>query len=322
VNAGSAAALHLGPLGRNGGPTMTVRPLAISQASKAIRVIPDPTAITVGTSHVVLCPAVDQRGYASAAKTACDAGAVQTSGRRPVLTLKDSAVPGSFDAAGQVITYHYQVINTGAGTLTGITVTDRAVPAVSCPAASLAPGARERCTGSRVVTKADLAAGAITDTAAASAATADGVPVSSIQATVKVPEGWPPAVTGILTPRSHQAEGFYLGVRGSTWSLIVTHPGSGTVVFAGTVTLNAGKFGKVTPVDLESDDSLHVHGKTLTFRFTDRGDLDGVRFATTPANTSITFTLTIGGHPATARQLHLGRPPHQARHGSPLTFRR
>jgi hypothetical protein len=303
----------------NGGPTKTIAP---TTGNPAIALIPDPTTITLGSGHVVLCPAVDQRGYASAAKTACDAGAVQTSGRTPGLALKDSAAPGSFNRVGQVITYHYTVANTGAGTLTGITVTDPAVPATSCPAPSLAPGHRETCAGSRTVTKADLAAGTITDTATASAATTDGVPVASNPATVRVPEGWPPAVTGIYRPHPHQAKGYYLGVTGSTWSLTVTHPGSRKVVFTGTITLNAGAFGHVTQVDHESGDRVHVHHTTLMFRFTNNGFLDGVRFTTTPADTTITFTLTINGHPATARQIHLGRPPHQARHPSPLTFRR
>jgi hypothetical protein len=178
------------------------------------------------------------------------------------------------------------------------------------------------CTGSSAVTAADLAAGTITGTATASGATADGVPVASNPATVTVPEGWPPAVTGIYRPRPHQAEGYYLGVTGSTWSLDVTHPGGAKVTFTGTITLNAGAFRHVAQVDHETGDSVHVHRTTLTFRFTNFGFLDGVKFATTPAGTTITFTLTIGGHPATARQIRLGRPPHQARHGSPLTFSR
>jgi hypothetical protein len=148
------------------------------------------------------------------------------------------------------------------------------------------------------------------------------VPVASNSSTVTVHEGWPPVVTGIHRPAAHAAEGFYLGVNGSTWSLIVAHPGTGRVVFAGTVTLNAGAFRNVTPVQLEGDDSVHVSHQILTFRFIDFGDIDGVRFATTIAATSITFTLTIDGHPATARLIYLGGTPTHPRHGSPLTFRR
>jgi hypothetical protein len=75
-------------------------------------------------------------------------------------------------------------------------------------------------------------------------------------------------------------------------------------------------------VNLEHGDSVHVNHKTLTFRFTNDGDIDGIRFATTPADTSITFTLTIGGHPATARQPYLGRASTHPHTGSPLHFLR
>jgi hypothetical protein len=50
---------------------------------------------------------------------------------------------------------------------------------------------------------------------------------------------------------AHTAEGYYLGVKGSTRSLIVTHPGVGKVIFTGTVTLNAGVFRHLTTVKLE-----------------------------------------------------------------------
>ena len=61
----------------NGGPTQTIKP---TTGNPAIGRIPDPATITLGSNKVALCPAVDQRGYPSAAGTKCDAGAVQTSG--------------------------------------------------------------------------------------------------------------------------------------------------------------------------------------------------------------------------------------------------
>jgi predicted outer membrane repeat protein len=83
VNAGSSAALGLGSLADNGGPTQTIMPAA---GSAVIGIIPDPTTITLGSTQVALCPATDQRGYSSASGTACDAGAVQTTGTPPALT--------------------------------------------------------------------------------------------------------------------------------------------------------------------------------------------------------------------------------------------
>jgi uncharacterized repeat protein (TIGR01451 family) len=247
---------------------------------------------------------------------------VQTSGSPTAFTLKDSATPASFNQAGQVITYHYKVTNTGAGTLSGITVTDPAGPGVSCPAATLPPGTGVICTRSYTITSADLAAGKITDTATAAAATTDGVPVASNTATVTVPEGWPPLVSGIFRPAAGAAEGYYLGVTGSTWSLAVTHPGTRPVIFTGAVTLNSGAFSNLTRVHLGPGDSAQVSGKTLTFHITDTGTVKGIRFATSPADAAITFALDIGARPATAGQLYLGGTPTHPGSGSPLTFTR
>ena len=302
----------------NGGPTQTIAP---TTGNPAIALIPDPTTITLG-SQVTLCPALDQRGYPSAASTACDAGAVQTSGSPPALTLTDSAAPGSFNAAGQMITYFYKVSNTGAGTLTGISVTDPAVPGVSCPAASLASGASETCKGSYTTTAADLAAGKITDTATAGGATANGVPVAPSTATVTVPEDWPPAVTGVHQPAAHAAEGYYLGVKGSTWQLLVTHPGTGNVAFTGQVSVPVGTLGHLALINPVTGHQVTLTGKAITFTLPDSGTVTGFQFTTSTTVTSITLTLNIAGHPATASQLFLGGTAAHPAGGSPLTFTR
>jgi hypothetical protein len=304
----------------NGGPTKTIEPTA---GNPAIGLIPDPTLITLGGSSVFLCGAVDQRGYETAAGTSCDAGAVQTAGVPSALTVTTSAAPATFNAAGQVITYSYLVRDTGTGLgVNGITVTDPAVPGVSCPSRVLPGGQSETCTGTYTTTAADLAAGKITDTATVAGYAANGVPVAPSTATVTVPEDWPPAVTGVHQPAAHAAEGYYLGVTNGTWTLAVTHPGTGKLTFAGTITLNAGAFRNLARVNLGTGDSAQVTRKTLTFHVTDNGAVKGIKFATTPANTKITFTLNIGGHPATASQLFLGGKPAHPPSGSPLTFTR
>ena len=57
--------------------------------------------------------------------------------------------------------------NTGATTLSDIAVSDNLIASVSCPDATLAPGADENCTGSYTVTQADVDAGAVNNTAIA-----------------------------------------------------------------------------------------------------------------------------------------------------------
>lgn len=155
LNAGSVDALGLGfaLLGDNGGPTQTVLPQA---SSPVVGLIPANTSVNVGGSPVTLCPATDQRGYASAGG-ACDAGVVQTTGAVG-LTLADSSPAPRYRQAGDVISYNYQVTNTGTTALDGIAIADPAVPGASCPDSTLAPGAAETCTGSYPVTAADVTA--------------------------------------------------------------------------------------------------------------------------------------------------------------------
>jgi hypothetical protein len=306
----------LNALATNGGPTQTIEPIP---GNPAIGLITNPATVTLGSSQVTLCPATDQRGYHATAP--CDAGAVQTTGSPPALSLKDSASPVTFNAAGQVITYSYKVSNTGAGPLSGITVSDPAVPGVSCPAGTLLAGTSETCTGSYTTTSAALAAGKITDTATATAA-AGGVPVTSNTATVTVGKGWPPAVTGSFRPAAGAAEGYYLGAVNNTWTLYVTHPGTTKVSFTGKVTVPAGTLGHLTLINPTTGHQVTITARAITFTVPDSGKVTGFSFTTTAKVPKITFTLNIGGHPATATQVFLGGAPTAASSGSPLTITR
>ena len=75
----------------NGGPTQTIEP---TTGNPAIGLIPDPATVTLGGSKVTLCPATDQRGYASAAGAKCDAGAVQTTGHPAAPVTGLTVTPG------------------------------------------------------------------------------------------------------------------------------------------------------------------------------------------------------------------------------------
>ncbi len=77
----------------------------------------------------------------------------------PELTVKKSSTTAAVTAAGQVVPYSYLVKNTGNVTVTGIGVTDDKVTSVSCPSASLDAGADMTCTGSHMVTQAEMDAG-------------------------------------------------------------------------------------------------------------------------------------------------------------------
>jgi hypothetical protein len=316
VDAGSAAALGLGPLAANGGPTQTIMPL---KGSPVTGIIPGNTLVSLPGGSQWVCPVTDQRGYYTSPPGSCDAGAVQTLGQAPVKLADSSLTPG-FRQAGDQIAYRYRLTNTDNTTLTGITINDPAVPGVACPRSSLAPGKAETCTGSYTVTAADVAAGKVTHTATATATAVSGNVVLSHSSTVTVQALWPVTVTGTYQPPAGAAEGYYLGVSGSTWTLEVAHPATGKVAFTGKITINTGKITGLTPISLGTGDSAHVKGKTLTFGITS-GTVNGFRFTTTQA-TSITCTLNVNGTAATPSRIYLGSTPTPSTSPSPLTFTR
>ncbi len=71
--------------------------------------------------------------------------------------------------AGDLINYTFEVDNTGNVTLINLAVTDPLIAPIACPSGnpipSLAPAASETCTGSYVLTAADVAAGSVPNTA-------------------------------------------------------------------------------------------------------------------------------------------------------------
>ncbi|MBD0711956.1 MULTISPECIES: DUF11 domain-containing protein [unclassified Streptomyces] len=109
------------------------------------------------------------------------------------LSLQKKADPDVVTGAGDTISYHYTVRNTGAVTVHGVGVTDSAFsgtgtpPSVTCPGGPLAPGEETECTATYVVTQADVTAGEVTNTATASAARADtGAAVTSNEESARV----------------------------------------------------------------------------------------------------------------------------------------
>jgi predicted outer membrane repeat protein len=138
----------------NGGPTQTIEP---TTGNPAIGLITDPATVTLGGSQVTLCPAVDQRGYASAAGAKCDAGAVQTTGRPAAAVTGLTVTPGytsltatwkpsSGATSYQVtVTQHNGSVIKGQATVTGTSariggLTPKTTYAVKVLAQPAAPG--------------------------------------------------------------------------------------------------------------------------------------------------------------------------------------
>ncbi len=106
------------------------------------------------------------------------------------LTLAKSASPGTYTAAGEVISYSFLVTNTGDAPLAGpVTIDDDRATDESCPAVTtvgdgdtfLDPGESITCTATYTITAADVTAMSVTNLATA---TADGVDSNTDSETV------------------------------------------------------------------------------------------------------------------------------------------
>ncbi len=108
---------------------------------------------------------------AGVVEPASDSDPANYFGAVPGLNLTKSAVPGTYDTVGQVISYSYVITNTGNYTLSGpFSVTDDKA-AVTCTQPgdnALSPGEAMNCTASYTITQADLDADHVTNTATAS----------------------------------------------------------------------------------------------------------------------------------------------------------
>ena len=123
----------------------------------------------------------------------------------PGLALLKTAAPSSVSIAGRPITYSFVVTNIGNTTLTGVSAVDTAFsgsgtpPVVTCPVTTLVPQASTTCSGTYVVTQADIDAGSVVDTATASGTPPSGPVVTSNPSTATVTATPAPGVTVLKT---------------------------------------------------------------------------------------------------------------------------
>ena len=116
----------------------------------------------------------------------------------------------------------------------------------------------------------------------------------------------PPIVLGAPTLKAGDAKGVYLWHDGGRYKLRVTHPGHAKVVFTGTITATRDITG-VNTVKLENGDNVRLskNKRTLTFRFTNVGALDGLGFSAGCAK-GVHLNLRINGHEAGTGAVFLG----------------
>ena len=126
-------------------------------------------------------PAGSMAGFADEETVAGDTGRGHTTERAhywlfdetnfPELTLTKTAPTSSFDEAGEMVTYSFEVENSGNTTIDAISLEDDLIGPVTCPASTLAIGVSMTCSADYTITPADVSAGSVTNIASV-----DGVP--------------------------------------------------------------------------------------------------------------------------------------------------
>ncbi|MGV8848839.1 MAG: beta strand repeat-containing protein [Propionibacteriaceae bacterium] len=205
----------------------------------------------------------------------------------PAITLTKTAGTPTGMTAGSTMAYTFVVTNTGNVTLTSVGVSDPKVGPVTCPVASLAPGASTTCTKSYTLTQADVDSGVVNNTATATGTPPTGAAVTATS-TVSTPITRTPAITfdkQAGTPSGTAA--------GSTlpYTFVVTNSGNVTLTAVG---VTDPKVGAITcsPTTLAPGASATC---TKTYTLT-QADLDAGHVANTATATSTPPT----GGPATA----------------------
>jgi uncharacterized repeat protein (TIGR01451 family) len=102
----------------------------------------------------------------------------------PGLSIAKTASTLDFSKPGTVVTYFYEVTNTGNVTLNPVTVDDSRLGRITCPQSVLAPGERMICTAIHVVTAAEVGQGSLSNTATATGRTPAGVVITAISTEV------------------------------------------------------------------------------------------------------------------------------------------
>lgn len=300
--------------------------------------------ITVSDSRIasVSCPAVPVGGLASAASITCtgsytttqadlDAGGVTntasaTSGtttspttnhtvpatQTPGLSVVKTPSPLTYATVGQTIGYSYVVRNTGNVTITSpITVADDKIASVSCPAlpaGGLAPNATLTCSGSAVVTQADIDTGSIVNTASAT----DGTTTSpTVTATVNAVQSRALSIVKDSTTTSFSATGVSV-----PYTFAVTNAGNTTLTAA--VTVSDSRIAPVSCPALPAGGLAPGASITCTGSYTtsqadlDSGSVVNTASASSGPTTSPTSTHTLPANQS--RSLSITKTP------SPATY--
>jgi uncharacterized repeat protein (TIGR01451 family) len=156
------------------------------------------------------------------------------------LSLTKSASPATYSAVGDVINYTLAAKNDGNVTLSGVSISDPLLSALSCtPAqpATLAPGQTLTCTGSHSISQTDLNNGSFTNTATGSA---NGLTPVTASATVTSVGTKAISLVKTANPLTYSAINQVI-----TYTYTITN--SGTATLPGPFSVTDDKLGTINP---------------------------------------------------------------------------
>ena len=195
-----------------------------------------------------------------------------TAEQSKTVSLVKTATPGTYSKVGDVISYSYDVKNTGNVTLTGpVTVTDDKAT-VTCPAGDLAPGATITCSASYTITQADLDSGSVKNIAQA---TVNGIDSNKDDETVTAEQSKTVSLVKTATPGTYSKVGDVI-----SYSYDVKN--TGNVTLTGPVTVTDDKATVTCPAgDLAPGATITCSASyTITQADLDSGSVKNIAQAT------------------------------------------
>lgn len=185
----------------------------------------------------------------------------------PGISLAKSVDPSTVTAAGQVVTYSFDVANTGNVPLTSINVTEvdftgtGAAPAISCPGGTLQPQTIITCSATYAVTQADIDAGVLDNTAQAHGTPPVGPEIDSGTSSVQLLAAPEPAAISIM--KSATPTGVFAAGQTITYSFDLTNVGGVTLAGVNvTDVFTSGGSASMTPITC-ADTTLAPDESTL-----------------------------------------------------------
>ncbi|SIO26393.1 DUF7507 domain-containing protein, partial [Algoriphagus halophilus] len=196
------------------------------------------------------------------------------------IDIVKSATPSTYNAAGDVITYTFDVSNTGNVTLTDVTVSDplSGLSAITPGPVTLAPGENQVFTATYTITQTDMDAGQVDNTATATGNDPDDVEVSDTDSeTITVVKDASIDIVKSATPSTYNAAGDVI-----TYTFDVSNTGNVTLTDV-TVSDPLSGLSAITPGPVTlapGENQVFTATYTITQTDMDAGQVDNTATAT------------------------------------------